>query len=212
MSEFFNQDAPGLVTVEPGVQVTSELAILMATAMALGTCIRTNSYSPTYTLFPGAYSSNVDQEVTSAHPGAPITVRTTLTFDFSSERPQSRYAPPPEMTLEDALRLLLIGTVPRDEAARSPTPPPTRSSSPVDGRSDSATSDRSFICERCLFAVTVIAAPSDCDCGECENPEAVSNLIAWNDTYLQQTFNNIASYCSSLVYCLISCCPSLNVD
>ncbi|KZP06535.1 hypothetical protein FIBSPDRAFT_966378 [Athelia psychrophila] len=160
MSEFFNQDAPGLVTVEPGVQVTSELAILMATAMALG-----------------AYSSNVDQEVTSAHPGAPITVRTTLTFDFSSERPQSRYAPPPEMTLEDALRLLLIGTVPRDEAARSPTPPPTRSSSPVDGRSDSATSDRSFICERCLFAVTVIAAPSDCDCGECENPEALVTAV-----------------------------------
>lgn len=37
MSDFYAQDAPGLVTVEPGVQVTSELAILMAAAMALGT-------------------------------------------------------------------------------------------------------------------------------------------------------------------------------
>lgn len=33
---FFHQDAPELVVVEPGVQVTSELAILMATAMSLG--------------------------------------------------------------------------------------------------------------------------------------------------------------------------------
>lgn len=34
---YYFQDSPDLVSVDPGVQVTSDLAILMATAMALGT-------------------------------------------------------------------------------------------------------------------------------------------------------------------------------
>lgn len=36
MAPFSPQNSIELLTVEPGVQVTSELAILMATAMALG--------------------------------------------------------------------------------------------------------------------------------------------------------------------------------
>ncbi|KZP05406.1 hypothetical protein FIBSPDRAFT_901027 [Athelia psychrophila] len=124
----------------PAVEVTSELAILMATAMALG-----------------AYRSDIDQTIYWDGSGKPITTRTSITIDFSNtwQPEMSAYVPVPGMPLDEAVRLLLAGVVPRSQGA--PESPPsfsgTRSSSPVD---DS-------LCDACL-AKALISSTLDCDC------------------------------------------------
>lgn len=55
MRPYYHQDSPDLVTVDPGVQVTSDLAILMATAMALGMCASLSLISPTNAFYRGLF-------------------------------------------------------------------------------------------------------------------------------------------------------------
>lgn len=130
------------------------------------------------TLSTGAYSSDIDQEVTCDRPGDPITVRTTMTFDFSTHHPptHSRFLPPRGMELSEALTFLLAGRVPREVDRRStpspaPTPSPTRSSSPVEDDCASSASSGPVdlndegICDACLLK-HIIAPVSDCDCEE----------------------------------------------
>ncbi|KZP23179.1 hypothetical protein FIBSPDRAFT_952247 [Athelia psychrophila] len=139
MDPIFDDDS--LVAVgDPAIQVTSELAILLATAMALG-----------------AHRSDINQTIHSDGPGQPITTHTSMMIDFSSTwQPEgSAYLPVPGMPLDDAIRLLVAGIVPRSQGPPEspPCPPGSRSPSPVD---DS-------LCDACLTKA-LIASKSDCDC------------------------------------------------
>ncbi|KAF7978252.1 hypothetical protein HWV62_1072 [Athelia sp. TMB] len=151
-----------------GRQVTTELSVLMATAMALG-----------------VYRSDVDQEVHADTPDGPVWTRTSVTFDFSDgwRAGDSPWTPPSGMSLDEAVGLLMRGIGPL-RVLENPiiqSPAPTRTPSP-DSDAESAVSSSSgslllrspfpthisrddAICEVCLTKC-VIASPDDCDCVE----------------------------------------------
>lgn len=152
------EDGSLVAVGNPAVEVTSELAILMATAMALGTFQFLLLLFALFTyMLLGAYRSDIDQTIYWDGSGKPITTRTSITIDFSNtwQPEMSAYVPVPGMPLDEAVRLLLAGVVPRSQGA--PESPPsfsgTRSSSPVD---DS-------LCDACL-AKALISSTLDCDC------------------------------------------------
>ncbi|KZP21507.1 hypothetical protein FIBSPDRAFT_891003 [Athelia psychrophila] len=155
-----------LVTVD-GAQVTSELAIMMATAMALG-----------------CYNADIDQEIRCDAPGDPITTQTSVTFDFSTRWPahDSPWTPAAGMALEDAVELLLGGVIPRSTArskSSSACPQNSRTSSPVLFAAEQlADQTDEAICDVC-FAKQVIALPFECDCAECGKDTSFCEDIAF---------------------------------
>lgn len=113
-----------------------------------------------------------------------------MRFDFSTIHPQTHYAAPNGAPLEDALRKLLAGEIPRGiPSARSPssagsedssyispprvcdsclqdtsTPPPSRSASPsTAGHATEDEGEQEDLCDLCLHQ-GFIAESSDCDC------------------------------------------------
>ncbi|KZP04771.1 hypothetical protein FIBSPDRAFT_904020 [Athelia psychrophila] len=107
-----------------GVEVTSDLAILMATAMALEL---------------GAARSRVHQYTRMLYTpdGTIRSTRTDITFAFFdpiNDSHGSPYTPPYTMTLDEATRALVSGRLPFNDGAASPvytTPSPTPCSSPI---------------------------------------------------------------------------------
>ncbi|KAF7986630.1 hypothetical protein HWV62_26440 [Athelia sp. TMB] len=189
MPEIFKDLRGRLVNVE-GRQVTSELAILLTTAIALG-----------------AYRSDIDQEIFADTPDGPISTRTSVTIDFSTNwrTKDSPWIPPSGMPLEEAVDLLVRGFRPLDfsespDASRSPSPsvdgssstaspgpriatesphcpPSSRSPSPVLRAAIESLVDQTdeILCDVCL-AKLFITSPMDCDCVPVSVP-IISNSI-----------------------------------
>ncbi|KAF7967633.1 hypothetical protein HWV62_33611 [Athelia sp. TMB] len=173
MPEIFKDSRGRLVGVD-GRQVTTELAIMLATAMALG-----------------AYSTDIDQEIFAETTDGPVSTRTSVTIDFSSKWrvKGSPWSPPEGMPLAEAVGLLIRGIRPLDSVesrspspefdyhSRTPTPgsrsatqsppcpPSSRSPSPVlcSALESLVDQDDETICDACL-AKLVISSPLDCDC------------------------------------------------
>ncbi|KAF7975394.1 hypothetical protein HWV62_9611 [Athelia sp. TMB] len=180
MPEIFKDTRGRLVGID-GRQVTTELAILLATAMALG-----------------AYTTDIDQEIFAETRDGPISTRTSVTIDFSTNWhvKGSPWAPPTGMPLAEAVGLLIRGIRPLDSVesrspspdfdhpSRTPTPgprsatpgprsatqsppcpPSSRSLSPVlcSALESLVDQDDETICDVCL-AKLVISSPLDCDC------------------------------------------------
>ncbi|KAF7977623.1 hypothetical protein HWV62_3020 [Athelia sp. TMB] len=172
MPEIFKDWRGRLVNID-GRQVTTELAIMLATAMSLG-----------------AYTTDIDQEIFADTPDGPVSTRTSITIDFSSKWRvrDSPWAPPEGMPLEEAVGLLIRGIRPlADDESRSPSPtssrpsrtptpgprsaqsppcpPSSRSPSPVlsSALETLVEQDEEIICDACL-AQLIISSPLDCDC------------------------------------------------
>ncbi|KZP17125.1 hypothetical protein FIBSPDRAFT_957461 [Athelia psychrophila] len=186
MPEIFKNEWGRLVNID-GRQVTTELSILMATAMALG-----------------AHSSDIDQEIHCDIPGGPLWTRTSVTIDFSTKwRVEgSPWAPPSGMPIHEAVGLLVEGIRPFSvldppitespitsrspspvgrgvitrDSHRSPSPfyenpsgpPSSRSVSPV-LRADTEHLEDEVICEACL-TWQIMRARVSVEC-VCEAPE-----------------------------------------
>ncbi|KZP23141.1 hypothetical protein FIBSPDRAFT_889791 [Athelia psychrophila] len=129
-----------LAVGDPAVQVTSELVILMATAITLG-----------------AYRSDINQTVHCNGPGKSITTYTSITIGFSNTRQLEMlvYVPGPGMPLDEAIHLLSTGVVPQSQGA--PGSPPSSS-----GLCSSRAVDDS-LCDICLTKA-LISSTLDCDC------------------------------------------------
>ena len=132
---------------------------------------------------PGAYRTDIDQEIHAQSVDGPVSTRTSVTFDFSEDWrvKDSPWAPPSGMSLNDAVSLLIRGICPLSvletpivanlRSSRSPS----LSSSETDGEfrsSSEASLSRNpveqspcddDICEVCL-SKCVIASLDDCDC------------------------------------------------
>lgn len=143
--------------------------------------------------------TGIDQEINCDTPGGPLTTRTTVTIDFSSDwRAQdSPWSPPEGMPLATAIKLLLQGLGPRPGASPSsspssspnvsPRPSRSPSRSPSRGAMESSRSPSPLLCEACLEQ-QLIASPSDCDCPR-EAPTVRCRLLIY--VYMLNSFFSI---------------------
>ncbi|KAF7977146.1 hypothetical protein HWV62_4557 [Athelia sp. TMB] len=96
MPPIFRNHLGRLVNAQ-GVEVTVELAVMMAMGMSLG-----------------AYRTDIDQEIHAETPDGPVWTRTSVTFDFSDHWrvSDSPWTPPSGMPLEEAISCLIRGIGP----------------------------------------------------------------------------------------------------
>lgn len=113
--------------VPEGVHITNELAVVMATAMAVGAYLiypltAITNIDSGHTL--GAATSDVIQtsRMMDSPSGGYEVTRTKISFTFYNPCADSPYRPPPGATLEDTTRSLLSGEWPLDSSAHGPTP------------------------------------------------------------------------------------------
>lgn len=135
-----------------GVHLTSDLTVLMATAMALGT--NATSYIPQILKlirrYEGAVCTNIHQTVKEEYSGNDphpyfATTNTTISFDFYDveELLESPFAPPPGVSVEETARALLIGQLPASLRGIGPpqSPPPSSAQSAISISSSDSDSD-----------------------------------------------------------------------